>query len=114
MRRFGLSFLMAFALAATGYAGAAMLACPMNAGLEAAAPAHDCCPDDQKPANPAPEHQKGDCMMGTACRSASAVAPSAAPALMTAAILVLDQPIVGEAAPRAGPLQELWRPPRTI
>ena len=115
MRRLWLTLLTAFAFVATGFAGAAAAsACPMSSGAQVVAPAHDCCPDNQ-PAAPAPTHQKSDClMMGLACRSVSVVAPSLAPIRLSGAVVMLDQPLTGEPEPPVGPLQEFWRPPRTV
>lgn len=115
MRRLWFTFLTAFALAATGYASAlAAEACPMrqSAAVEAA---HDCCPDEggQKD-QPQQQHDMDGCMMGMSCRTAPAVAPTLAPIALSNATILMSAPRVREPAKLSGPLQELFRPPRTI
>ena len=82
----------------------------------AGASAHDCCPDQDKPddGQGQQQHDMDGCLMGMACRTAPAVAPSVAPILLPAAALVLDAPILAAPAAANGPLQELFRPPRSI
>lgn len=117
MRQLWLTFLTAFALAASGVSAAiAAEACPM---LEAAAvqAQHDCCPDDGGPDKNQPQQQQHDmdgCMMGMACRTAPAVAPTLAPIALTNATILMSRPIASEPAKASGPLQNLFRPPRTI
>jgi len=86
-------------------------------GVEAAAAAHDCCPDmggsDQN--QPKQQHHDMDgCMMGTACRAAPAVAPSVAPIALPNAMILSSAPVASEPAKPSGPLQQLFRPPRSI
>lgn len=120
MRRFWLSFLTAFALAASGVSPVmAMQDCPMRAEAAQAvahsAPAHDCCPDQEKSddGQGQQQHDLDGCLMGMACRTAPAVAPCVAPIVLPAAAMVLDAPILAVPAAATGPLQELFRPPRT-
>lgn len=115
MRRTWLTLLTVFALAASG-ASAAMAAdaCPM---LQAAAvqAQHDCCPDQGGDKNqPQQQHDMDGCAMGMACRTAPAVAPSVAPVALANATILVSAPILSEPAKLSGPLQELFRPPRTI
>ncbi len=86
------------------------------AALADDAPAHDCCPDQDKPDDGQDQSQHGmdGCLMGMACRTAPVVAPSVAPILLPAAALVLNAPILTAPAAANGPLQELFRPPRSI
>jgi hypothetical protein len=122
MRRLWLTFLTAFALAASGVSSAmAMQDCPMQAEMAQAAaaqaaPAHDCCPDQNKldDGQGQQQHDMDGCLMGMACRAAPAMAPSVAPIVLPAATLVLDAPILTVPAAARGPLQELFRPPRSI
>lgn len=116
MRRLWLTFLTAFALAASGVSAAmAAEACPM---LQAAAvqAQHDCCPDegsaDQN--RPQQQHDMDGCMTGMACRTAPAVPPTLAPIALSNATILMWRPIVSERAKLSGPLQQLFRPPRTI
>lgn len=116
MRRPWLTFLTAFALAASGIsAAAAAEACPM---LQAPAvqAQHDCCPDQGGDKNQ-PSQQQHDmdgCTMGMACRTAPAVAPTLAPITLGNATILMAQPMLSEPAKLSGPLQQLFRPPRTI
>lgn len=115
MRRLWLTFLTAFALVATGYSSAlAAEACQM---MQAAAveTAHDCCPDEggQKD-QPQQQHDTDGCTMGMACRTAPAVAPTLAPIALSNATILMSQPVLSEPAKLSGPLQELFRPPRSI
>lgn len=119
MRRLWLTILTTFAFVASGFAGvAAMPACPMQTthAAMAAVAQHDCCPDAQPTRNNgAPQDHKMDgCLIGMTCGAAPLVAPSLAPIELSAVSLRLTQPILGEPAPPSGPLQELFRPPRTI
>ncbi|MGE0045140.1 MAG: hypothetical protein AB7T08_05215 [Hyphomonadaceae bacterium] len=117
MRRFWLTLLTAFAFLAGALAPAmAMSDCPMMAEAAQVAAAHDCCPDEQKPAGDQdqPRHDMDGCMMGMACRTVSAVTPTIAPTALPVSALVLDAPVVDAPAAASGPLQELFRPPRSI
>lgn len=108
-----LTLLTAFALAASGLAPASAFACPM--AVEAAAAAHDCCPDEGGDKNqPAQQHDMDGCMMGMACRTAPAVAPSVAPISLSNATLLMARPVLSGPANLSGPLQQLFRPPRSI
>lgn len=116
MRRLWLTFLTAFALAASGISTAvAAEACPM---LQAAAAQveHDCCPDEGRADQnqPQQQHDMDGCMMGMACRTAPAVAPTLAPIALSNATILMSQPLMSEPAKASGPLQQLFRPPRTI
>ena len=116
MRRLWLTFLTAFALAASGFSTAlAAEACPM---LQAAAvqAQHDCCPDEGggDKNQPTQQHDMDGCMMGMACRTAPAVAPSVAPIALSNATILASAPVASEPANLSGPLQQLFRPPRTI
>ena len=116
MRRLWLPFLTAFVLAASGFSSAmAAEACPMLQAAAAQAQ-HDCCPDrDGAGQNqPQQQHDMDGCMMGMACRTASAVAPTLAPIALPNATILLSEPIASEPAKLSGPLQQLFRPPRTI
>lgn len=120
MRRFWLSLLTAFALAAGGAASASAPACAMMgqaqmAPAEMAAPAHDCCPDD-KPSGErqAPQDHKMDgCLMGSACGVAQAVTPSVESSAAVEFVAV-KQPLLNEIRAPLGLLQEHFRPPRSI
>jgi len=109
-----LTLLTAFALAASGLASANAFACPM--AVEAAAAAHDCCPDEGggDKNQPQQQHDMDGCTMGMACRTATAVAPSVAPIALTSATILMSAPTLSEPAKLSGPLQQLFRPPRTI
>lgn len=114
MRRFWLSVLLTIALGVGNVAGAsAAQDCPMQ---RAAAASHDCCPDDAGSNAPnGPEKPDiGACVLGMACRPAPAITPAVTPVLAAAAALDVSQPNLGDAAPPSGPLQELFRPPRSI
>lgn len=116
MRRVGLALITVFALVASGVSAAvAAQDCPMNRAAPVAASAHDCCPDGaQKPADPGQEdHESDSCTIGMPCRTAAAVTPSLAPVALPTVVLALGAPLLGEPAPPSGPLQELFRPPRT-
>lgn len=116
MRRFWLTILLTVALAGGGFANAlAAQACPMQAAATAMA-AHDCCPDGpqkQSPANDTSKKMPG-CFVGQACRSAPAVAPTLAPLRISAIEIPLTRPLLAYSAPASGPLQDFWRPPRSI
>ena len=116
MRRLLLTFLTAFALAASGIS-AAMAAedCPMMQAAAAEAE-HDCCPDEGggDKNQPQQQHDMDDCTMGMACRTAPAVAPTLAPIAHSNATILMSQPVLSEPAKASGPLHQLFRPPRTI
>ena len=117
MRRFWLTILTAFALLASGLSPAmAMSDCPMMAETAPVSAAHDCCPDEQKPAGDQDQqrHDMAGCVMGMACRTAPAVTPTIAPIGLPVSTLLLDAPLVVAPAAPAGPLEELFRPPRSI
>lgn len=82
----------------------------------AAAAQHDCCPDEggADKNQPLEQHDMDGCMMGMSCRSAPAVAPTLAPISLSNAAIVMSRAIVSEPAKLSGPLQQLFRPPRTI
>jgi hypothetical protein len=84
--------------------------------VEAAAAAHDCCPDagGADKHQPQQQHDMDGCMMGMACRTAPVVAPTLAPIALTNATFLVSQPILSEPAIPSGPLQQLFRPPRSI
>lgn len=107
-----LTLLTALALAASGLAPASASACPM--AVEAAASAHDCCPDEGGDKNQPQQHDMDGCMMGMSCRTAPAVAPTLAPIALSNATILMLQPVLSEPANLSGPLQQLFRPPRTI
>lgn len=117
MRQFWLTILTVFAFLAGGLSPAmAMSECPMMVEAAQVAAAHDCCPDAQKPAGDQDQqrHDMDGCVMGMACRAASAVAPTIAPIALPVGALVLDAPVADAPAAASGPLQELFRPPRSI
>jgi hypothetical protein len=109
-----LTLLTVFAFAASGLVSVSAFACPM--AVEAAASAHDCCPDEGGGDNNQPQQQNDldGCMMGMACRTAPAVAPTLAPIALSNATILVSQPVMSEPAKASGPLQQLFRPPRTI
>ena len=116
MRRFWLTLLTAFALAASGFSTAmAAEPCPM---LQAAATEaqHDCCPDEggADKNQPQQQHDMDGCMMGISCRAAPAVAPTLAPIALSNATVLMSRPSLSEPAKASGPLEQLFRPPRTI
>lgn len=116
MRRLWLTLLTAFALSASGVSAAmGGEACPM---LQAAAAEanHDCCPDEGggDKNQPQRQHEMDGCMMGMSCRGAPAVAPSFAPIALSNATILLPALVAIEPAKASGPLQQLFRPPRTI
>lgn len=116
MRRLWLTFLTAFALAASGVSAAmAAEACPMPQAAAAQAQ-HDCCPDEggADKNQPQQQHDVDGCMMGMACRTAPAVAPTLAPVALSNATILMLRPILSEPAKPSGPVQQLFRPPRTI
>lgn len=108
-----LTLLVAFALSASGLASASEFACPMAA--EAAVSAHDCCPDEGggDKNQPQQQHDMDGCMMGMVCRTAPAVAPTSAPISLPNATIIMSAPVAREPANLGGPLQQLFRPPRT-
>jgi hypothetical protein len=114
MRRVSLAILVAFALTASGVANAmAAQACPMQSAANA--PMHDCCPEDQQPSDQGQDqHDMDGCLMGMACRAGPVVAPSVAPIRLPTAAVSVSEPILGEPVKPSGPLQEFFRPPRTI
>lgn len=114
VRHFLLTLLTAFAMAASGLASASAFACPM--AVEAAASAHDCCPDEggADKGQPQQQHDMDGCVMGMSCRTAPAVAPTFAPIALPNATIRVSQPFSSEPANLNGPLQQLFRPPRTI
>jgi hypothetical protein len=114
MRRLWLTLLTAFALAASGLSSAfAAQDCAMRQAAPVVS-AHDCCPQGQSD-DRQPQTQKMDgCMIGMACRSAPAIAPTLEPIRLSSVAIFLSQPLLGEPAPPSGPLQELFRPPRNI
>ena len=63
---------------------------------------------------PTQQHDMDGCMMGMACRTAPAVAPSVAPISLPNATILTSAPVAHEPANLSGPLQQLFRPPRTI
>lgn len=115
MRRFWITLLTAFALAASGVSTAmAVEDCPMLQAAAAEAE-HDCCPDEGGDDQPEQrQHDMDGCTMGMACRTAPAVAPTLAPIALSNATILMSAPQVSEPANLSGPLQQLFRPPRTI
>lgn len=113
MRCVWLTIILAFALMASGVANAmAAQDCPMQSAASAAM--HDCCPEDQRPSDPDQDrHDMVGCMMGMACRAGPVVTPSVAPIRLPTAAVQASEPIPGEPEAPSGPLQELFRPPRT-
>lgn len=116
MLRLWLTLLTAFALAASGFSSAlAAEVCPM---MQAAAieTSHDCCPEEGGPQKDQPQqqHDIDGCQMGMSCRAAPAVAPTLAPIALSNATILMSAPRVSEPAKLSGPLQQLFRPPRTI
>lgn len=114
MRRFWLTVLMAFAFLAGGFSPAMAIGdCPMLAEVAAA---HDCCPDEQKPAGGQDQqrHDMDGCKMGMACRAGATVTPAIAPIRLPAAALLFDAHVLDTPPAVGGPLEELFRPPRTI
>lgn len=109
-----LTLFVAFAVAASGLASASAFACPM--AVEAAAATHDCCPDEGGGGKnePLEQHDMDACMMGMACRIAPAVTPTLAPIAQPVSALLLDAPVMDAPPSTAGPLEELFRPPRSI
>lgn len=123
MRRPWLTFLLTIALGVGGVASAwAAGGCPMQQAPASASTAeHECCPeaasaaDQQGPNQQAPERRDiGDCVIGMACRPAPAVQASVPPLEFHANGVTLSQPLDAAAAPPSGPLQDLFRPPRTL
>lgn len=116
MRQPWLTFLTALALAASSLSTAmAAETCPMQQ-VAAAQAQHDCCPDDGASKNRPEQQQQHDmdgCTMGTACRTAPAVGPTLAPITLGNVTILLAQPMLSEPAKLSGPLQQLFRPPRT-
>ncbi|MFN3463864.1 MAG: hypothetical protein ACK4X1_07260 [Terricaulis sp.] len=114
MPRLWLSLLTAFVLAASGVSTAvAAEACPMQQAAAAQAQ-HDCCPDQGGDKNqPQQQDDMDGCVMGMACRTASAVAPTFAPIVLPNATILMSAPRLSEPARLSGPLQDLFRPPRT-
>lgn len=114
MRRIWLTVFLTFALTASSVANAmAAQNCPMQSAATVAV--HDCCPENQQPSKPdQDQHDMDGCLMGMACRAGPVVAPSVAPIRLPTAVISVSEPIVSEPATRSGPLQQLFRPPRTI
>ncbi len=114
VRHVVLTLLTAFALVASSFSATAE-ACPM---LQAAAAQsmHDCCPDEGggDKNQPTQQHDMDGCMMGMSCRTAPAVAPTLAPISLSNATILMSAPMLSEPAKPSGPLQQLFRPPRTI
>lgn len=76
---------------------------------------HDCCPDQSGDKNqPLEQHGMDGCTMGMACRTAPAVAPTLVPTALSNATILMSSPLAIEPAKPSGPLQQLFRPPRSI
>jgi hypothetical protein len=119
MRRFWLTILLTIALGVGSVANAAAAHhCPMQqAGSmeQAVVMAHDGCMDGAPGAPGAPDQRDmDDCVMGMACRTAPTLQLSVPLVVLRAIGVRLTQPIETEAPPPSGPLQDLFRPPRTI
>lgn len=116
MARVWLALIVAFALATGGIASAFAAECPMERAQ--AVSVHDCCPDSAGANHGQPQQdqkQKSDaCMFGMACRTAPAMAPTFASIVLSQPAIRMAQPIASEPAQPSGPLQQLFRPPRTI
>lgn len=113
MARFWLTLIVAFALAASGTAQAFAANCPMQQAPTVAS--HACCPDAAKSNQSQQQKQKPDgCVFGMACRAPAAIEPTLAPVRLLSQAIVAPNARVGEPAPPSGPLQQLFRPPRTI
>jgi hypothetical protein len=111
MRRVLFTMLLAFALGAGGVANAAAtLACPMQTGASAA---HDCCDENGAPAQQ-DDNKMAGCFVGMACRTAPALTSVPAPIAAPLAALPAGYIELSQLAPASGPLQDLFRPPRTI
>jgi hypothetical protein len=116
MHRVWLTLLLAFALAASGMANAiAASACPMHSQTQVSA--HACCDEHGvpmgKPGGDMSRDMSG-CAMGMLCRTAPALAPTLEPVRLSQAMILISQEILREPAPASGPLQQLFRPPRSI
>ncbi len=113
MRRVWLTLLLAFPLTASGVASAmAAQDCPMQAAANAAM--HDCCPENHQPPDGGQDqHEMDGCLMGMACRAGPVVAPPVAPIRLPTAAVSVSEPIFGVPVMPSGPLQDLFRPPRT-
>ncbi|WP_135209755.1 hypothetical protein [Vitreimonas flagellata] len=113
MRRVWITILVAFALTASGVANAmAAQDCPMQSAAGAAV--HDCCPENQQPSKPdQDQHDMDGCLMGMACRAGPVAGPFVAPVRLPIAVISVSEPIISEPAAPSGPLQQLFRPPRT-
>ena len=119
MRPVWVTLFVVFAFAASSVAGAAaMSACLMNAASPPVTMVseHHCCPNNHGTNNKsAPQNHKMDgCLIGMVCGSAPVVAPASQSIQLSSISFVLTRPILGEPAPPSGPLQELFRPPRTV
>ncbi|HWA21925.1 MAG TPA: hypothetical protein VG735_05975 [Caulobacterales bacterium] len=116
MARVWLTLILAFALATGGIASAFAAECPMEQAQVVSV--HDCCPDSAGANRGQPQQnqkQKADaCLFGMACRTAPAMAPTFASLMLSQPGLRIAQPIASEPAKPSGPLQQLFRPPRTI
>lgn len=77
---------------------------------------HDCCPDETgtDKNQPVGQHEMNDCTMGIACRTTPAVTPTFAPISLLNATILMSEPRLSEPAKLSGPLQQLFRPPRSI
>lgn len=116
MARVWLVLILAIALATGGIASAFAADCPMERSQTASV--HDCCPDSAGADHGGPrqdQKQKSDaCLFGMACRTAPAMAPTLASIALSQRGIRMAQPIASEPAKPSGPLQQLFRPPRTI
>jgi len=114
MRRVLFTLFVAFALALGGVTNAAAAQdCPMQQA-QSAAGVHDCCDDE----GGAPVQDDGagkmvGCAVGMACRTVTAVAPSPAPNLLAPTFISASYRALSQPPPPNGPLQELFRPPRS-
>jgi hypothetical protein len=116
MARVWLALILAFALATGGVASAFAAECPMEQAQVVSV--HDCCPDNAGGSHGQPQQdqrQRSDaCLFGMACRTAPAMAPTFASIVLSQPGIRVAQPIASEPAKPSGPLQQLFRPPRTI
>lgn len=111
MARAWITFILAIALSLGGAAQAFAANCPMQ---QAQTVAHACCPDAAKSSQGQHQRQKSDgCVFGMACRAPAAIEPTLAPVRLLAQVIVAPNARLGEPAPPSGPLQQLFRPPRT-
>jgi len=113
MRRVLLTLILAFAVAAGGFITvSAAAACP----ILNQAPAHECCPDDQRPADDgdAPGKSALDCALMQLCRAAPAVAIEAADLAAPIPVVMAEAAQLIPPAPRLAPLDGVFRPPRSL